>query len=72
MLIDFKVPKLPLIMDDSALQETVRGQIFAKAGGAFLWAALVLKELEPVDSWDVLDVLQEMPPKLEPLYDQMM
>jgi hypothetical protein len=72
LFIDYKVSKLPLIMDDSALQETVRGQIYAKAGGTFLWAALTLKELESVESWDVLDVLQEMPPELEPLYDRML
>jgi nucleoside-triphosphatase THEP1 len=42
MFINLKVPKLPLITHDSALQETVRGQICAKASGTFLWAALVL------------------------------
>jgi hypothetical protein len=72
MFIDFKVSKLPLIIDDSALQETVRGQIYAKASGTFLWAALVLKELELVESWDVLNILQEMPPELESLYDRML
>jgi hypothetical protein len=72
MFIDFKVSKLPLITDDSALQETVRDQLYAKASGTFLWAALVLKELEPVESWDVLDMLQEMLPELEPLYDRML
>ena len=72
MFIDFKVSKLPLITDDSVLQERVRVQIYAKASGTFLWAALVLKELEPVESWDVLDVLQEMPSELEPLYDRML
>ncbi|PMD55345.1 beta transducin-like protein HET-D2Y [Hyaloscypha bicolor E] len=72
MFIDFKVSKLPLITDDSALKETVRDQIYAKASGTFLWAALVLKELEPVESWDVLDMLQGMPPELEPLYDRML
>jgi hypothetical protein len=72
MFIDFKVSKLPLIIDDSALQETVRGQLYAKASGTFLWAALVLKELELVESWDVLEVLQEVPSELEPLYDRMM
>src|SRR3954466_14559148 len=70
--IHLKVSKLPLITDDSALQEIVRGQIYAKASGTFLWAALVLKELESVESWDVLDVLQGMPPELEPLYDRML
>jgi hypothetical protein len=72
MFIDFKVSKLRLIKDDSELQEIVRGQIYSKANGTFLWAALVLKELEPVESWDVLDVLQDMPPELEPLYDRML
>ncbi len=72
MFIDFKVSKLRLIEDDSELQEIVRGQIYTKANGTFLWAALVLKELEPIESWDVLDVLQDMPPELEPLYDRML
>jgi hypothetical protein len=72
VFIDFKVSKLRLIEDDGELQEIVRGQIYAKANGTFLWAALVLKELEPVESWNVLDVLQDMPPELEPLYDRML
>ncbi|KAH6661768.1 hypothetical protein B0J14DRAFT_496760 [Halenospora varia] len=72
MFIDFKVSQLPFIIDDRALQETVRGQIYAKANGTFLWAALVLKELERVESWDIFDVLQEMPPELEPLYNRML
>ncbi|KAG4433647.1 hypothetical protein IFR05_010867 [Cadophora sp. M221] len=72
VFIDVKVANLRLIKDNSELQKTVRDQIYAKANGTFLWAALVLKELEPVDSWDVLDVLQDMPPELEPLYDRML
>jgi hypothetical protein len=72
LFVNLKVSQLTLIADDSALQETVRGQIYAKASGTFLWAALVLKELESVESWDVLDVLQDMPPDLEPLYDRML
>jgi hypothetical protein len=31
-----------------------------------------LKELELVESWDVLDILQGMPPDLEPLCDSML
>jgi hypothetical protein len=72
LFIDFKVSELRLIKDDGELQETIRGQIYDKANGTFLWAALVLKELEPIESWDVLDVLQDMPPELEPLYDRML
>ena len=50
VFIDFKVTKLQLIKDNSELQKIVRDQIYAKANGTFLWAALVLKELESVES----------------------
>jgi len=50
VFIDFKVAKLRLIEDDSELQKIVRDQIYAKANRTFLWAALVLKELKPVES----------------------
>ena len=71
IFINFRVSQLPLINDDSDLQETVRGQIYAKASGTFLWVALVLAELELVESWDVLDVLREMPSDLKRLYHRM-
>lgn len=71
IFIDFRVSRLPLLTDHSALQETVRGQIYAKAAGTFLWVAFVLEELEPVESWDVVEVLDEMPPGLAPLYHRM-
>ena len=72
LFVNLKVSKLPLIADDRALQETVQDQIYAKANGIFLWAALVLKELEFVESWDVLDILQDILPELEPLYDRIL
>jgi hypothetical protein len=72
LFIDYKVSKLPLIMDNSTLQEQLRSKIYNKSGGTFLWVALALKELEFVESWDVLSVLQEMPPDLEPLYERML
>lgn len=50
MFIDYKVFKLLLIIDDSKLQETIRRQMYAKASGTFLWAALALKELKLVNS----------------------
>ena len=71
IFIDFRVSRLPLINDESALQEKVRGQLYAKATGTFLWVALVLAELELVESYDVLEVLDEMPPGLKPLYHRM-
>jgi hypothetical protein len=71
IFIDFRVSRLTLLKDDSTLQETVQREIYAKADGTFLWVALVLTELELVESWDVLEVLGEMPPGLAPLYNRM-
>jgi hypothetical protein len=70
--INYKVSRLPSIKEDSELQEKVRDQMREKANKTFLWAALVFQELENVDSWDVLEVLEEMPAGLQQLYDRMM
>ena len=54
----------------------VRGRIAQelrrKADGTFLWVALVCKELESVESYDALAVLNEMPSDLKKLYSRMM
>jgi hypothetical protein len=42
-----------------------------KANGTFLWVALVFKELQGVKSWNVLQVANEVPTDLVPLYDRM-
>jgi hypothetical protein len=70
--IDFKVSQLTAIRYDKPLQEQVRSIMRQKADGTFLWLALVFKELQNVESYDVLAVLDEMPPELTPLYDRMM
>ncbi|KAG4427767.1 hypothetical protein IFR05_016752, partial [Cadophora sp. M221] len=71
IFIAFRVSQLPLLADDSTLQEMVRRGIYAKAAGTFLWVALVLKELVLVESWDVLEVLDEIPSGLKSLYHRM-
>jgi hypothetical protein len=72
MFVDYKVSQLALIEHDNTLQEKVRNQMHEKANGTFLWVALVFQELEQVDSWDVLQVLEEVPADLHLLYDRMM
>jgi hypothetical protein len=72
MFVDYKVSQLASIAHDSTLQEKVRNQMHEKANGTFLWVALIFQELEQVDSWDVLQVLEEVPADLHPLYDRMM
>lgn len=45
--------------------------ICKKANGTFLWAALVINELQRLDTVDMLAVLDELPEELEGLYDRM-
>ena len=42
-----------------------------KANGTFLWVALVVDKLRETSSWDMLEALEELPEKLEDLYDLM-
>jgi NACHT domain len=72
MFVNYKVSQLASIKHDSTLQEKVRNQMHEKANGTFLWVAFVFQELEQVDSWDVLQVLGEVPADLHLLYDRMM
>lgn len=42
-----------------------------KANGTFLWVSLVVKELEDVQSWEVMEVVKEMPTDLTAVYRRM-
>ncbi|KAL5600870.1 hypothetical protein FOVSG1_006900 [Fusarium oxysporum f. sp. vasinfectum] len=70
--IDDRVSLLESLQNDGSLRDRVRRILQQKAGDTFLWAALVVQELKTVESWDVLDVLEEMPMGLEELYARMM
>ncbi|KAK3942581.1 vegetative incompatibility protein HET-E-1 [Diplogelasinospora grovesii] len=70
--IDYNVSRLVSIQHDKAMQDQVRDQIRRKAGGTFLWVALVFKELHDVLSYDILNIVDEVPPDLYPFYDRMM
>ncbi|RYP02629.1 hypothetical protein DL764_005711 [Monosporascus ibericus] len=70
--IDFKISELPLLDDNVKVQ--VRDIMRQKADGTFLWVALVIQELEnpDVESWHVLQIVEEVPAGLEKLYARMM
>jgi hypothetical protein len=70
--IDHKISQITSIECDKALKDQVRRKIRQKADGTFLWVALVFKELQDVLSGEVLQVLEEVPADLIPLYDRMM
>ncbi|KAN0070408.1 vegetative incompatibility protein HET-E-1 [Elaphomyces granulatus] len=70
--VDHKVSRLVSLQNDKALQEQVREQMHQKSNGTFLWAALVIEELRQVLGVDMLEVLEDMPSGLAPVYDRMM
>jgi hypothetical protein len=70
--IDDRVSQLESLQDNDAPRDQVRHILRQKAAATFLWVALVVQGLRTVASWDVLDVLEEMPTGLEELYARMM
>ena len=71
--VNFKVQRLASINRyDSETQTEMQQQLHKKAEGTFLWVSLVCKELERVERYRMREVLRELPPKLDPLYDRMM
>ncbi|PGH13280.1 hypothetical protein AJ80_06390 [Polytolypa hystricis UAMH7299] len=64
-------PLLPV--DDETIRNTMISQILQKANGCFLWAALVLKELETAHSIEqITSALDDVPTGMEPLYTQIL
>jgi NACHT domain len=60
-----------LSIQDDSLRDRVRDILRRKANGTFLWVALVIQELERPESWNPLEVVEEMPTDLHQLYDRM-
>ncbi|RYP65653.1 hypothetical protein DL771_008205 [Monosporascus sp. 5C6A] len=69
--IDDKLSRLESVQDDEMLRDQVRNILHMKANGTFLWVALVVQELEKAESWEVLQVVEEVPPGLNELYRHM-
>ncbi|RII04521.1 hypothetical protein CUC08_Gglean011908 [Alternaria sp. MG1] len=71
--VEYKVERLAAVLKyDIRLQAEVQQQLRDKAEGTFLWVSLVCKELEGVPLYRTREVLQALPPGLDPLYDRMM
>jgi hypothetical protein len=71
--VEYKVQRLVTVQRYNArLQAEVQQQLRSKAEGTFLWVSLVCKELESVPLYRTQEVLQELPPGLDPLYERMM
>ncbi|KAJ5100119.1 Vegetative incompatibility protein HET-E-1 [Penicillium argentinense] len=66
-----RIAELESLQDDDTLLEYVRQILQEKAEGTFLWVALVVQELQDVDSWDVRQVVDDVPKGLDDLYARM-
>ncbi|KAK3995678.1 HET-R [Cladorrhinum sp. PSN332] len=72
--IDEKLSGLTSLQDDTPLKNQVRDILHQKANGTFLWVALVIQELskDDVESWHALQIVKEVPPGLDKMYDRML
>ncbi|KAL0935475.1 Vegetative incompatibility protein HET-E-1-like protein 15 [Colletotrichum truncatum] len=66
------VSELSALQGDAHLQDQIRRKIQDKANGTFLWVALVVQELREAQSWEVEEVMDEVPVGLNELYERMM
>lgn len=57
--------------DETTLAE-VSNLVRQQANNTFLWVALVFKELDSVEGWDAIQVVEKIPSGLSELYDHMM
>ncbi|KAF3392420.1 hypothetical protein F1880_008934 [Penicillium rolfsii] len=63
--------ELESLQDDDVLLKYVQETLQKKAEETFLWVALVVQELEEVDSWKVRQVVNDVPTGLDDLYARM-
>jgi hypothetical protein len=70
--IDHCVSELIEIQNDKGLQNRVRSEMRRKANGTFLWVSLVIKQLRDAMSWEVPQVIDEVPTDLKAVYRRMM
>ncbi|KAF3392416.1 hypothetical protein F1880_008930 [Penicillium rolfsii] len=67
-----RLAELECLEDDDTLREYVQQTLQKKAEGTFLWVALVVRELQGVDSWEVKQVVDDVPTGLDDMYARMM
>jgi hypothetical protein len=69
--IKHEVSLLLSIQDNEDRQGELQEAMQQKANGTFLWVSLVMKELEEVESWEIMQVIKEMPTDLTAVYQRM-
>lgn len=69
--INFKVAKLGEQHISLSEARRIADELREKSGGTFLWVAIVCKELESAQDFEVMEILQEMPTGLHDLYGKL-
>ncbi|KAL7904347.1 Pfs, NACHT and WD domain protein [Trichoderma velutinum] len=69
--IKYSISRLHSIQDNQGLRDKLQELMQAKANGTFLWVSLIMKELEEAESWQVMQVVKEMPRDLTAVYKRM-
>ncbi|KAJ4859813.1 NACHT domain-containing protein [Trichoderma breve] len=69
--IEHRISCLHSIKHNQGQRDELRDILRQKANGTFLWVSLVVKELEDVQSWEVMEVVKEMPTDLTAVYRRM-
>ncbi|EXL65105.1 hypothetical protein FOPG_18657 [Fusarium oxysporum f. sp. conglutinans race 2 54008] len=65
------VSQMPSIQDDQGLQDELCAVIQQKANQTFLWVSLVIKQLNEMESWEVLQTVDKIPSGLKEVYGRM-
>jgi hypothetical protein len=66
-----RIADLKSLEEDDILRQYVQQTLQKKAEGTFLWVALVVRELQGVDSWEVKQVVDDVPTGLDDMYARM-
>ncbi|KAF3074260.1 hypothetical protein CFAM422_003533 [Trichoderma lentiforme] len=69
--IEHRISRLRSVQHNQDQRDELRDALREKAHGTFLWVSLVMKELEDVQSWEVTEVVKEMPMDLSAVYRRM-
>ncbi|KAL7785180.1 hypothetical protein V8C37DRAFT_394617, partial [Trichoderma ceciliae] len=70
--IKYSVSQLHSIKDNQGLKDKLQVLMREKANGTFLWVSLIIKELEKAESWELMEVVKEMPTDLTAVYKRML
>ncbi|KAL6821800.1 hypothetical protein J3E69DRAFT_339363 [Trichoderma sp. SZMC 28015] len=69
--IEHRISRLRSVQHNQGQRDEIKDVLRGKANGTFLWVSLVMKELEDVQSWEIMEVVREMPTDLTAVYKRM-